>query len=214
MFTLIHPVYEDYAEKHTSPELEILKQLSRETNLKILQPRMLSGHLQGKFLEILSLMLNPTQVLEIGTYTGYSAIAMAQGLKKNGKIHTIEINEELESFVLQHFEEAGLSEKINLYIGNALEIIPQIEQTFDLVFIDADKENYINYFELVFDKVRKGGIIIADNVLWSGKVITDSNANDKDTNGLKAFNEYIMNHSLIENVLLPFRDGLMVIYKK
>ncbi len=213
MFSIIHPEIEAYSEKYSSPESEILNQLNRETNLKVMQARMLSGHLQGKLLEMLSCMLQPMQILEIGTYTGYSAIALCEGLQENGMLHTIDINAELEAISLKYFEKAGLTNKIKHYVGDAIAIIPTIQQTFDMVFIDADKENYIHYFELVIDKVRKGGIIIADNVLWSGKVLTASAHNDKETQGIIEFNKFIINDKRVENLLLPFRDGLMIMRK-
>lgn len=214
MFTIINPDYEEYASKHSSDETEILKQLNRETNLKIMQPRMLSGHLQGKLLELLSSMIKPERILEIGTYTGYSAIALAQGLTENGILHTIDINEELESIVKDYIQKSGFENKIKFHIGDALQIIPQIDEIFDLVFIDADKENYINYFNMIIDKVRKGGIIIADNVLWSGKVLNEATKNDLDTINLQKFNKLVTEDKRVENVLLPFRDGLMIMMKK
>lgn len=211
---MINPDYEEYASKHSSDETEILKQLNRETNLKIMQPRMLSGHLQGKLLELLSSMIKPERILEIGTYTGYSAIALAQGLTENGILHTIDINEELESIVKDYIQKSGFENKIKLHIGDALQIIPLIDEIFDLVFIDADKENYINYFNIIIDKVRKGGIIIADNVLWSGKVLNEATKNDLDTINLQKFNKLVKEDKRVENVLLPFRDGLMIMMKK
>lgn len=211
---MIPPDYEEYASNHSSNESEILKQLSRETHLKILNARMLSGHLQGKLLELISFMIKPDRILEIGTYTGYSAIALTQGLSENGILHTIEINEELEFIARKFFNKSGLEDKIKLHIGNALKIIPTLNETFDIVFIDADKENYINYYNLIFDKVRKGGFIIADNVLWSGKVLTEAQENDIDTINLQKFNKLITEDKRVENILLPLRDGLMIIMKK
>lgn len=211
---MIPPDYEEYASNHSSNESEILKQLSRETHLKIMNARMLSGHLQGKLFELISFMIKPDRVLEIGTYTGYSAIALAQGLSENGMLHTIEINEELEFIARKFFNKSGLEDKIKLHIGNALKIIPTLNETFDIVFIDADKENYINYYNLIFDKVRKGGFIIADNVLWSGKVLTEAQENDIDTINLQKFNKLITEDKRVENILLPLRDGLMIIMKK
>jgi len=213
MFSMIHSDYEAYSEKYSSPESNVLKELNRETNLKVMLPRMLSGHLQGKLLEMFSCMLQPHQILEIGTYTGYSAIALCEGLHENGCLHSIDINAELEAISLKYFEKAGLMHKIKHYVGDALDIIPTIHQTFDLVFIDADKENYIAYFGLVIDKLRKGGIIIADNVLWSGKVLGEAHPNDKETKGIIAFNEFVSNDIRVENLLLPFRDGLMIMRK-
>jgi predicted O-methyltransferase YrrM len=213
MFTMIHPEYEAYSEKYSSQEIDILKELNRETNLKVMQARMISGHLQGKLLEMLSCMLQPNQILEIGTYTGYSAITLCKGLCEDGILHTIDINAELEDMAKKYFEKAELNHKIKHYIGNALDIIPTIDQTFDLVFIDADKENYIAYFELVINKVRKGGIIIADNVLWSGKVLTETDSTDKETKGIIKFNKFVTTDLRVENLLLPFRDGLMIMRK-
>ncbi len=202
-----------YIEDHSTPEDEILKKLNRETYAKVLRPRMLSGHLQGKLLEMLTRMIKPTSVLEIGTYTGYSAIAIAKALEQNSVLHTIEINPELEDFARKFFQEAGVTSKIHLYIGNALEIINKIDTHFEMVFIDADKTNYINYFEMVLPKVPKGGFIIADNVLWSGKVLEDSCHNDKDATAMKQFNEYIHNDNRVENLMLPIRDGITLARK-
>jgi predicted O-methyltransferase YrrM len=203
-----------YSETHTRVESEILKKLNRETNAKILRPRMLSGHFQGALLEMLSLMIQPKQILEIGTYTGYSAICLAEGLTKDGMIHTIDNNAELEEISSKYFHEAGLTNKIKQYLGDAKEIIPEIDQNFDLVFIDADKENYLNYYHLVFEKLNKGGFIIADNVLWSGKVIQEIKNNDKETQSIIEFNKFVQNDNRVVNVLLPIRDGLMVVCKK
>ena len=202
---------QQYAETFTTQENEILKQLNRDTHAKILMPRMLSGHLQGQFLSMISCMIHPEKILEIGTYTGYSAICLAKGLKPNGILHTIDINEELETFVSEYFEKANLKNKIQYHIGNAIEIIPQLNETFDLVFIDADKENYCNYFDLVIDKVKSGGYILADNVLWSGKVLEDKK--DKDTLSIHHYNQKIMLDTRVENILLPIRDGIMIARK-
>ncbi len=170
---IINPDLQRYAEDHTSEESEVLKKINRETHAKVLMPRMLSGHLQGRLLSMISSMTRPDRILEIGTYTGYSAICMAEGLSATGRLITIDINEELEETVRKNFEDAGISSKVSYLIGNAINIIPSINETFDLVFIDADKENYSKYFDLVIDKVRPGGIILADNVLWSGKVLME-----------------------------------------
>jgi caffeoyl-CoA O-methyltransferase len=205
---------EDYALAHSQPESTVLKKLNRETYANVLMPRMLSGHMQGNVLSMLSKMIQPTHILEIGTYTGYSGICLAQGLQENGKLHTIDINEELESMVRSFFKEAGLDNKINYYIGNALDIIPSIQETFDLVFIDADKKNYSNYYDLVFDRVRTGGYIIADNVLWSGKILDAPEKMDVDTKAIDAFNKKIHNDTRVEHMLLPVRDGLMIARKK
>lgn len=205
---------EAYSLAHSEPESAILKKINRDTHANVIMPRMLSGHLQGNLLSTFSKMIQPEQILEIGTFTGYSAVCLAQGLKENGKLHTIDINEELENKVRSFFDEAELSNKINYYIGNALNIIPAINETFDLVFIDADKKNYSAYYDLVFDKVRKGGYIIADNVLWSGKVLEASNKMDIDTKAIDAFNKKIHSDERVEHLLLPVRDGLMIARKK
>jgi predicted O-methyltransferase YrrM len=175
---------------------------------------MLSGQLQGRMLSMLSHMIQPKRILEIGTYTGYSAICMAEGMQEDGKLITLDINEELEVMVRGYFEKAGLTQKIDYRIGNAMELIPEIDETFDLVFIDADKKNYTNYFNLVFEKVRPGGFIIGDNVLWSGKVVQTEKKTDKDTQAILDFNRFVHEDDRVENVLFPVRDGLMVIRKK
>lgn len=203
-----------YCEEHTSPEGDLLTTLSRETYLKMLMPNMLSGHLQGRLLAMISKMINPSHILEIGTFTGYSSICMAEGLKTNGKLFTIDINEELESTVRHYIEKSGNGDKIEFLIGNALEIIPTLDYTFDLIFIDADKENYSTYYDLIIDSVRKGGIIIADNTLWSGKVLEVPVEEDYQTKGIIEFNSLIKNDSRVEKVILPLRDGMTVIRKK
>ncbi|MEQ8423177.1 MAG: O-methyltransferase [Cyclobacteriaceae bacterium] len=200
-----------YVEAHTTDESAILKKINRETHLSVLMPRMLSGHLQGRVLALLSKMIKPRMILEIGTYTGYSAICMAEGLSEDGKLITIDINEELEERVRQYFEEAGLTSKIDYRIGEATRIIPTLSDSFDLVFIDADKANYSVYFDLVIDKVARGGFILADNVLWSGKIL-DSKP-DKDTRAIIEFNAKVNADPRVENVLLPIRDGIMVLRK-
>jgi len=202
----------DYIEAHTSQESDLLKKINRETHAKVMMPRMLSGQLQGRYLSMISHLLKPKNILEIGTYTGYSAICLAEGLAEDGKLTTLDINEELETRVRDYFQQAGLSEKIDYRIGNALTIIPTIDQQFDLVFIDADKENYSKYYDLVFDKVKVGGVILADNVLWSGKITKPKP--DKDTRALLEFNAKVTNDTRVENVLLPLRDGIMMIRKK
>ena len=204
---------EDYIIDHTSPEAKLLQELNRETHVKVLFPRMMSGHLQGKFLEMVSWMIRPKRILEIGTYTGYSALCLASGLSENGLIHTIEIDPELEDFIMKYVEKAGLTDRVKLHIGNAIDIIPHLNESFDLVFIDADKENYLNYYNLIFDKVRKGGFILADNALWDGKVIKTEQKLDKETSGIIEFNDFVQDDKRVENVLLPFRDGVMVVRK-
>lgn len=210
----IDPHILQYAEDFSSAESILLKKMNRETHSDVLMPRMLSGHLQGRVLSMISKMIRPKNILEIGTYTGYSAICLSEGLPHNAKLITIDINEELEDRVRKYFEESGYKDQIQYVIGNALDIIPQLKETFDLVFIDADKENYSRYYDLVFDKVNSGGFIIADNVLWSGKVLPGYPKQDKDTQALITFNEYIKNDERAEKVLLPIRDGLFLIRKK
>lgn len=205
---------EKYALDHSQAESDILKRINRETHAKVLQPRMLSGHMQGNFLIMISKMIRPLQILEIGTYTGYSAVCLAQGLQAGGILHTIDVNEELQNIVRNYFNEAGLNEKIKYYTGDALNVIPQIKGPFDLVFIDADKKNYSNYYDLVFDHVKSGGFIIADNVLWSGKVLDTKNNKDTDTISIDAFNKKVHKDERVEHMLLPLRDGLMIVRKK
>lgn len=204
-----------YAENHTSPETSLLSDLNRDTYSNVLIPRMLSGHLQGRVLSMFSKMIRPQAILEIGTYTGYSALCMAEGLQEGGVLHTIDINEELETRIKKFVEQSPYADNINLHIGNALEIIPTLNESFDLVFIDADKDNYGRYYDMLIQRLPSGAIIIADNVLWSGKVINDSQLQkDKDTKALAEFNKQIQEDDRVENVLMPIRDGLMVIRKK
>lgn len=202
-----------YVTEHTEEENDLLKELERDTNVKIYHPRMLSGHLQGKLLKMISHMIEPYRILEIGTYTGYSALCLAEGLVPGGLLHTIEVNDELEEFISLYIKRSPLSSKINLHIGNALNIIPSIDEIFDLVFIDGDKREYLEYYHAVFDKVRQGGFIVADNVLWNGKVI-DENEKDEYTHSIRAFNDYVHIDTRVENVMLPLRDGLMLLRKK
>ncbi len=204
---------EQYIEDHTTPENEVLHDLYRQTNLRTFYPRMLSGRVQGKFLEMICRMLQPERVLEIGTFTGYSAIAMAQGMPENGVVCTIEINGEMEPFIREYVAKAQMEKKIKLLMGDALQLIPEMDETFDLVFIDADKEQYIDYYELAMTKLRSGGFVLADNVLWSGKVLEDDAVSDKETMGIKTFNEHVKNDDRVEQVLLSIRDGLMLIRK-
>jgi caffeoyl-CoA O-methyltransferase len=205
---------DEYAVNHTSEESELLYRLNRETNLRVLQPRMLSGHFQGRLLSMFSKMIRPEMILEIGTYTGYSTLCFLEGLSDNGKIITIDINHELEDMAQKYFDESGRGEHIDFRIGNAMEIVPNLTEQFDLVFIDADKENYINYYNLIFDKVVSGGYIIADNVLWSGKVLDTPEKMDLDTKILTEFNAMVQSDERVENILLPVRDGLMVARKR
>ena len=205
---------EKYAVNHTSDELPVLAKLSRATHLRTHQPQMLSGHLQGAFLQLISHMIKPLTILEIGTFTGYSAICLAQGLQPGGKLYTIDCNPEMEDFTRPYFEEAGLTEKIKMITGDATEIIRSLDGPFDLVFIDADKENYVNYFDLVFPKVVPGGYILADNTLWYGKVIIPGAETDRETAGIIQFNRYILEHKSVENMLLPLRDGITIMRKR
>lgn len=208
---LISDKINEYIENNSSPEDAVLAKLNRETYLKVQMPQMLSGNIQGKFLEMISQMLQPKRILEIGTFTGYSGICLAKGLPKDGVLHTIDVNEELGELVSKYVAEASLESKIVLHHGNATQIIPTLNETFDLVFIDADKQNYCNYFDLVADKVRSGGFIVADNVLWSGKVAEEKH--DKDTAALHAYNQKVLNDSRVENFILPLRDGLNIARK-
>lgn len=205
---------ENYCLRFSTLEDTVLSELNRETHLKRLSPRMLSGHLQGSFLTMISSIIQPTNVLEIGTFTGYSAICLAKGLSVTGKLITIDSNAEIENIALKFFKKSGLEHKIDLLIGNAENIIPSLTQTFDMVFIDADKKNYSLYFDLVFDKVRKGGIILVDNVLWSGKILLEENKMDLETKLIHNFNEKIFRDDRVENIVLPLRDGIMMLKKK
>lgn len=202
-----------YVCAHSENESELLNELNRQTNLTVLQPRMLSGHFQGRVLSMLSHMIKPNRILEIGTYTGYSALCLAEGLTENGKLITIDINEELEDITREYIQKAKMENVIDYVIGNAMEIIPTLSEEFDIVFIDADKSNYCNYYKLVFDKVKKGGYIIADNVLWSGKVLEEYNLLDADTKVIVDYNRMIHDDSRVQEVLLPIRDGLMIARK-
>lgn len=210
---MIERTIEEYAEEHTTPEDEVLFELNRKTHLKVLRPKMLSGHLQGKFLQMISEMIQPQHILEIGTYTGYATICLARGLKKGGKITTIERNAELESMIRQYIRKAGLESSVNLKMGDAITILKQSNELFDLAFIDADKENYLTYYSLIKEKIRKGGYIIVDNVLWYGKVINEAESKDPDTTAIKAFNDYVQEDTDVENLMIPFRDGLSIIKK-
>lgn len=205
---------ERYILEHIEPEDLVLHELDRETHLKVPGARMLSGHLQGQLLTLLSKMIRPERILEIGTFTGYSAICLAKGLTRTGKLITIELDDELEDLAQKYFVKAGLQQEIIQLIGPALEIIRSLSETFDLVFLDADKREYVDYYNLVFDNVRNGGYIIADNTLWSGKVLDVPSPGDEQTRGIIAFNEMIKNDSRVEKVILPLRDGMTIIRKK
>ena len=217
----------EYAEAHTTTESPFLAALSRETYLTQVYPRMLSGNLQGTFLRMISAMIRPQRILEIGTFTGYSAINLANGLEAPshrpspggvglgvGLLHTIEVNPELEEIIRRYIREAGLEERIILHIGDALQIIPTLTEKWDLIYIDADKPNYLNYYKMLFDHLRTGGILLADNALWGGKVIQSRKKMDKDTLGILEFNEFVQKDDRVENVLLPIRDGIMLVRKK
>ena len=203
-----------YILNHIEPEDEILKELDRETHLNVLGARMISGHLQGQVLTMLSKMIRPKYILELGTFTGYSAICLAKGLQKGGKLITIELDDELENIAKKYFIKAGLQHLIDQRIGAALDIIPTLTETFDLVFIDAHKPEYPAYYNTVLDKVNSGGIIIADNTLWSGKVLETPGEDDIATLGIIEFNEMIKNDNRVKKVILPLRDGMTVIRKK
>jgi caffeoyl-CoA O-methyltransferase len=214
----------EYSEAHTTPEPSILARLNRETHLSQVYPQMLSGHLQGALLRMFCQMIRPERVLEIGTFTGYSSLAMGMGMSSpptplprergDAMLHTIEVNQELEDGIRRFIREAGLEKQIILHIGEALEVIPTLNETWDLVFIDADKPNYLKYYDMVMPRVRPGGFIIADNVLWNGKVLGDPGKMDKDTRGIVEFNEFVHQDARVENMMLPVRDGLMIIRKK
>ena len=212
MSGLISNQLEEYIHQYTSEVSEVLSDLERNTYKDVLMPNMISGKVQGRFLSIISKMMRPTHILEIGTFTGYSAICLAEGLVENGKLVTIDIEEERAEMVQQAIQTAGFQDKISPVIGNALEINPTLEDSFDLVFIDADKVNYSRYFDLVIDKVRAGGVILADNVLWKGKVVEGKK--DKNTDAIKKFNEKIYQDERVESVILSIRDGITLIYKK
>ncbi len=204
-----------YCEEHSGEEDEILKELARETHLKVLKPRMLSGHLQGKFLNLMAKLTNAKNVLEIGTYTGYSSICMARGMAEDGKLLTIDINAELEDMVRKYIAKSGLDEKIQFIIGDAIEVLPQLDNSFDLIFLDADKENYENYYHLTVDRLRSGGVLLADNILWSGKVLAKNRKKlDKDTEAILRFNKLVNEDPRVENMILPFRDGIMMARKR
>ena len=202
-----------FSEEHTTEESALIYDLNRQTHIQIMIPRMLSGHLQGKILSLFSHMIKPKNVLEIGTYTGYSALCMAEGMQKEGVLVTIDKNEEIAEFTQSYFDKSDFVNQIDYQLGNAIELIPELDLEFDLIFIDADKSNYSNYFDLVIDKTAKGGFIIADNVLWSGKVVEPVKPNDKDTKAMIDYCAKIHNDPRVENVLMPVRDGLLIARK-
>ena len=215
MIDITHPLIETYISEHSSGEPALLQQINRDTYAEVLMPRMISGHFQGRVLSMLSHMMRPKRILEIGTFTGYSALCLAEGLREGGELITIDINEELEDRVRSYFHQASMEDTITYLIGNAVTIIPSLEGIFDLVFIDADKHNYLQYYHLVFDKISPGGFIMVDNTLWNGKVGDPAVVSkDKDTRNLDDFNKYILQDNRVEKVILPVRDGITVIRKK
>lgn len=205
---------EEYILQHIDEEGDLLKNLNRDAHVNLLHPRMLSGHLQGRLLKMFCRLVQPKRILEIGTYTGYATLCLAEGAPDDAEIHTLEVNDELEDFIMKHLHKSKLEDKIHLHIGDALEIIPTLNETFDLVFIDANKRHYCQYYDLIFDKVRPGGLIIADNTLWDGKVLETPHHTDKQTIGIQEFNNMIAKDNRIEKVILPMRDGLTLIWKK
>ena len=205
---------DDYVVNHSQAEPKLLQELNRETYQKIMLPRMLSGHFQGRVLSMISKLVHPKNILEIGTYTGYSALCLAEGIQSNGELHTIDVDEELYDFQRKYFDKSEFSNQIHQHLGNALEVIPKLDKTFDLVFIDADKENYSNYFNCAIDKLNSGGIILSDNVLWSGKVIEGLEPDDTSTKALIEYNRLLKDDDRVETVLLPIRDGLTISRKK
>ena len=205
---------EEYILSHSDDEGALLKALERDAHVNLLRPRMLSGHLQGRILKMFCRIMQPRRVLEIGTYTGYATLCLAEGLPEDGLVHTLEINDEMEDFIFKYLNQSPLQEKIRVHFGDAMEIIPQLDEQFDLVFIDADKRLYSAYYDLVFPKVRAGGLILADNTLWDGKVVETIPASDKQSLGILAFNEKIKQDERVEKVILPLRDGLTMIWKK
>lgn len=204
---------ENYLKVHTTPESDLLKRLEKETFQKTTQPQMLSGGYQGRFLSLISKIIRPKTILEIGTFTGYATLCLAEGLQKDGKIITIDRNEELMYLPEKYFAKSEFSGQIEIRIGNALDVLEELNERFDLVFIDADKSNYIHYFEKVLEKMNPGGVILADNVLWYGKVLEEAQANDKDTTVLKEFNELVSKDKRVESIILPIRDGISLIRK-
>lgn len=211
---ILSPLIEKYIEQHTDKEPELLRQLSRETHSKVLRPRMLSGHYQGRLLSLISQMVAPRTILEIGTYTGYSALCLAEGLAQDGALHTIDINEELFDLQRRFFDQSGMGERIHQHTGDARRIIPQLDMKFDLVFIDADKPNYSTYLDLIFDKLTSGGVLLSDNVLWSGKVSQDLEEGDISTQALMEYNKRLAEDERFTTVMLPIRDGLTLSRKK
>jgi len=214
MFNLIDEKIQDYCNKHTSEENEVLHQLYRETNLKVVRPRMLSCKNQGVFLQMISRLVQPRRVLELGTYTGYSTIALAEGLTNDGLIFTIESEPEREDIIKKYLQKAGIENKVKLFVSNALDVLPTLNETWNLIFIDADKVNYLNYYKMLIPFLSDKGIMLVDNVLWSGKVIEKVKHNDKDTKAILQFNSFVQQDNRVKNIVLPLRDGIMMIQKK
>lgn len=213
MLDLLPHEIEEYCNEHTSPESELLYRINRETHLIELRPRMISGKIQGALLTMISRIIKPSYILEIGTFTGYATLSLVEGLQKGGSVDTIEIDVEKEERIRSYFAQSPYCESINLHIGNAVDIIPKLDKNWDLVFVDADKRDYITYYNLILPKMRKGAIMMVDNVLWSGKVVEELKANDKDTAAIIAFNDYVQKDNSVRNLLLPFRDGMMFFEK-
>lgn len=205
---------EHYILSHIDAEPDLLKQINRDAHVNLLKPRMLSGHLQGRLLKMMCRLVQPKYILEIGTYTAYATLCLAEGAPDDAEIHTLEVNDEMEDFINRYLHQTKLKDKIHLHLGDALSIIPTLDQTFDLVFIDADKRMYVEYYELILDKVRQGGLIIADNTLWDGKVLDEPKASDKQTIAICKFNDMLAKDDRVEKVILPMRDGLTLIWKK
>lgn len=205
---------EEYILNHIDPEDELLATLDRDTHLYHLRPRMVSGHLQGRILKMFCRMIRPRRILELGTFTGYSALCLAEGLVDGGEVHTIEIDDEIEDFTRSHIDRSPFRDRIKLFIGDAVDIIPSLTDIYDIVFIDANKRDYLKYYELVLPIVRPGGFILADNTLWDGKVVTDPHSRDAQTIGIEKFNDFIAGDNRVEKVILPLRDGLTILWKK
>lgn len=205
---------DEYILSHSDEEGALLSALNRDAHVNLLRPRMLSGHLQGRVLKMFCRMMRPRRVLEIGTYTGYATLCMAEGLADDAIIHTIEINDEMEDFIMKYLSRSPHKDKVRLHIGDAMDIVPRLNETFDMVFIDADKRQYAEYYDMVFPMVREGGVILADNTLWDGKVVDEPHTSDKQTVGILRFNDKIKDDARVEKVILPLRDGLTMIWKK
>lgn len=205
---------DEYILNHIDEESELLKQLDRDAHVNLLRPRMISGHLQGRLLKMLCRLLQPRNILELGTYTAYATLCLAEGAPEDAEIHTVEVNDELEDFIMKYLHQTQLKDKIHLHIGDAMDIVPAIDCTFDLVYIDANKRVYVEYYNMIFDKVRSGGLIIADNTLWDGHVLENPKSGDKQTIGIQNFNDMVAVDNRVEKIIIPLRDGLTLIWKK